>query len=116
MQRHISLLIVAALSAGALAPAAHAAPDVRTVSVRVTSAGLDLASEAGAAVYLKRLARAANEACGGQPDYSPLATSGAKRFEACRGRALSAAVAQSASPLVQRQYAATQDDLRLARK
>jgi len=116
MQRHIPLLVIAALSAGALAPAAQAAPDVRTVSVRVTSAGLDLTTEAGAAVYLKRLARAATEACGGQPDYSPLATSGAKRFEACRGRALSTAVAQSASPLVQRRYAATQDALQVARK
>jgi UrcA family protein len=114
MQRHISLLVAAALGASALAPAAHAEPDVRTMSVRVTSAGLDLTTEAGAGLFLKRLSRAATEACGGQPDSSPLATSAAKRFETCRSEALSTAVVRSASPLVQRLYAATQAP-RLAR-
>jgi UrcA family protein len=116
MQRHVCLLVMAVLSAGAVAPAAHADPDVRTVSVRVASEGLDLSTETGAAVYLKRLARAATEACGGQPDYSPLARLGEQRFQACRAKALSAVVAQSASPLVKRQYAATQDALRIADK
>src|SRR5689334_15023405 len=51
MQRHISLLVAAALGASALAPAAHAEPDVRTMSVRVTSAGLDLTTEAGAGLF-----------------------------------------------------------------
>ena len=116
MQRHVCLLVIAVLSAGAVAPAAHADPDVRTVSVRVASEGLDLSTETGASIYLHRLSRAAITACGGQPDYSPLATSGEQRFKACRDKALGAAVAQSASALVQRQYAATQDALRIARK
>jgi len=115
MNRHICLLIASLLSAAALAPAAHAGPDVRTVQVRVSSAGLDLTTEAGAGLYLKRLARAATAACGGQPDYSPLVLSSEKRFQACRAKALADGVAQSASPMVQRQYAAAQDALRLAK-
>jgi UrcA family protein len=114
MNCRLCLLIAGLLAAAGLGPVVHARPDVRTVQVRVSSAGLDLTTEAGAGVYLKRLARAATAACGGQPDHSPLVFASEKRFQACRTRALADVVARS-PPIVQRHYAAAQDGVRLAK-
>lgn len=103
------------LAAGALALAvAHpalsqtASPVGRsTVQLRVSSQGLDLTTEAGAAQFLTRLSHAAAEVCGGHPDPSPLRVHDAARtYRQCQDKALSQVVAQSQMPLLQQQYAA----------
>ncbi len=65
--------IAALLTLGvATAHAAPSAPAADTASVKVQTADLDLNTQAGAAVALRRIRAAANEVCGGQPDIGDL--------------------------------------------
>jgi UrcA family protein len=107
-----------AVTLASWALAAEAGPPFTQTQVRVTSQDLDLTTEAGATKYLARLSRAAGEACGGGPDHSPLVRNGVRVFQDCHAKTLARAVAQSASPILQHQFAATQEaaGLRLARR
>jgi UrcA family protein len=63
---------------------------------------LNLSSEAGAAVMLRRLEQGARKVCGGTPGRQPLAVELAYRI--CREQALSDAVAQLDAPMVNAFY------------
>lgn len=112
--RSYSMLIAACAVAGAIAQPAlsetAARPGMTKVELRVTSQGLDLTTEAGAAQFLKRLSHAAAQVCGGHPDASPVRAQDAARiYRQCQDKALSDVVAQSQWPLVHEQYAAARD-------
>ena len=108
MSKHLSLVLafasaIAASSFGA--GAANAGPHMETVSIPVSSEGLDLTSPTGADEFIRRLSRAASKACG-TPDFSPLMADAARDLRGCRAHALADAVTQSHWPLVHRQFAA----------
>ena len=111
MRRYLSYYL-----AGALALAAGgdslAEPRMTTVRVKVSAAGLDLGTEAGADVLLHRLSRAATQACGGSAP-SPVLLEARQRFRVCRANAMAGAVAdaveQSRSDVIQRRFAQTRD-------
>jgi UrcA family protein len=111
VRQHLSIAAVCLLALGASATGAQAGSLSHTTNeVRVSSKGLDLTTEGGAAEYLVRLSRAAASVCGEYPDPSPLAVHASQRFAACRETALAAAVAKSQSELLKRQFAARQAD------
>ncbi len=98
-----------AFSMAGLSPMAAATEGrVRTQSalvvnhVRVSYADLDLQSEAGAQTLVKRLSRAAIDACGGKPVSGPIAIQVAEKtvFEACRKSAIRDAVQTVDRPMV----------------
>jgi UrcA family protein len=103
MRKFVPLFVAIA----SLTSAAQAAP-IEVAETKVTSASLDLSTEAGADQFLARIERAATQVCGGYPDLSPLASNALQRFRACRAKAVATAVAQSGSPMVQRQFAASE--------
>jgi len=108
MSRYFSFLLPCALAIGALgAGPALAGPTINTVEIRVSSAGLDLNTRAGADQFLLRLWRAATAACGGLPDTSPLVKEPNRAFRLCRAKALTEALANSHSPWLTRQIAVT---------
>jgi UrcA family protein len=113
---HISRLLACVLVAVGFGVSAQAGPSIATVQVRVSTEDLDLTTAAGAQAVLARLSRAATAACGGTPDGSPLIRNAVQKFELCRARAVAGAVAQSQSPVLQTQFAATREGqiLRLA--
>jgi UrcA family protein len=107
-------MFVAACAVVAIAQPAlsetYAGPGETKVQMRVTSQGLDLTTEAGAAQFVKRLSQAASQVCGGHPDLSPYrAHDAARGYRQCQDKALSDVVAQSQWPLVRQQYAAIHD-------
>jgi UrcA family protein len=73
-----------------------------TVSVKVTSAGLDLHSAAGARSMLVRLEVAAEQACGVEAEFDALR---AAQFRQCYNHSLSSAVRALSQPLVTHLYA-----------
>jgi UrcA family protein len=77
--------------------------DPPTVSLKVTSAGLDLSSDDGAHVMLKRLTVAARQACGVEAEFDALR---AGLFQVCYNRALSHAVLALNQPMVTHLYVA----------
>lgn len=97
---------LAIAACGDAAGPAQARSNLTTIQIRVSSAGMDLTTEAGADAFLKRLSRAATNACGGYPDSSPHITDAQQRFRACRAKALAGAVEQSQSAMLQRRFAA----------
>lgn len=102
MTVRVAILVAFAASFLLAAPAAARSPS-RDVEVRY--ADLDLTSEPGASALLRRLERAAAQACDAANvsfrDYR--ATRNAR---ACKTRAMSRAVAEIDAPLVQSLYAA----------
>lgn len=72
-----------------------------TVSVKVTSAGLDLHSAAGARSMLVRLEVAAEQACGVEAEFDALR---AAQFRQCYNHSLSNAVRALSQPLVTHLY------------
>jgi UrcA family protein len=112
--RSYSMLIAACAMVAIGQPAlsqTYVGPGVITVQQKVSSQGLDLTTEAGAAQFVKRLSHAASAVCGGHPDPSPLrANDAARDYRQCQEKALSEVVAQSQWPLVQQQYAAARHD------
>ncbi|WP_372781772.1 UrcA family protein [Phenylobacterium sp.] len=108
MTRHLALFAAAAAVMAALscpASAARADPRSETVSIRVSSEGLDLTTAAGADHFLDRLSKAAILACGA-PDFSPLMKDARRDLRHCRAVALAGAAARSRWPLVPRRFAA----------
>ena len=98
-------LIAVALSMGAVICGAAAgvanaqttsAPRSETVSI----ADLDLSTADGARAFLKRIDIAAQNACGGQPDYSPLFPRSPGHFEQCVREAVATAVRKADEPMV----------------
>jgi UrcA family protein len=82
----------------------HAATlDPPTVSLKVNSAGLNLNSDAGAHAMLKRMAVAAEQACGVEAEFDALR---AGMFHVCYKQALSHAVVALNQPMVTHVYVA----------
>jgi UrcA family protein len=100
MTRSMTAQALAALilAGSAIAIPAAAQPGDQPISITVSYADLEIGHPAGANVLLQRLQAAAVEACGGLPDVRLLAQVAA--FERCRREALSRAVAQINSPML----------------
>lgn len=97
--KRILLTAAASFAAFALtapASASGARPDPQEVSVHYGD--LDLAKPAGAEAMLNRLERAAERACGGEPDLRALYAQ--RLFNRCVDDALNQAVARLDAPLV----------------
>lgn len=108
MRISIALLISAATILGGRCPAlAEPIYPKETLTVRVSTAGLDLSTDAGARQLLGRLSQAATKVCGGRPDIQPLHMREYARFKACRAQAMARAVAQANAPTLERQFAGT---------
>jgi UrcA family protein len=106
MKQLLSIAAVSFLVFVIVAPGASAqAPGENSLPVTYTD--LDISTTAGASVILARIEHAANQVCGGQPDIRDL--DARARFVACRTSAMSTAVASLHSPVVDRQYANSQD-------
>jgi UrcA family protein len=87
------------------------------VLVIVTSHGLNLSSEAGADLFIRRLDAAVNRACDDRPKSGVFALSRSAQFHACRAKALETAMAYVHSPVVRQRYAARRsDELHLAHR
>jgi UrcA family protein len=97
--------------AGAIEPSAPI-----KVLVIVNAHGLDLSTRAGADMFLHRIDAALNKACDDRPRGLPLFVRRSNAFQACRIKALDAAVAEVNSRTVQRRYAEMRrnGELRLA--
>jgi len=94
-------LLAAAIAVGAASAAAAApppAPADERVSVRVPVADLNLQSEAGARVALRRITRAAGAICGDEPDSREMARQAL--FQACVRSAVDKTVAEADSPML----------------
>jgi len=83
---------------------------VRTSSLSVSYADLDVQNEAGAHTLLARLKTAATQVCAPAPEPRDLALSG--QFEACFTSAMDDAVAQVPSHTLSRLYAGEPVDAR----
>jgi UrcA family protein len=112
----ISLIAAAAVAGGARAQSPDPNKGPQNVEIRVSYAGLDLTSEAGAKVFLKRLTSAADSACGGSPGAGVAQLSQNTHRAACRVRALTAAVAKVDQPVVSRLHAAVPATETIARR
>ena len=86
------------LTASAVAAPAMAQSASEPIGVTVSYRDLDLNHAAGAAVLLRRLQAAAEQACGGAPD--PRVLGQRPAFEQCRNDAVSHAVAKLNAPLL----------------
>lgn len=75
------------------------------VMVIVSSHGLDLSSERGAYLFLRRLDAAVAQACNDRPTGPHLRLSRPRQFYACRGKALDQAMIYVHSPLVRQRFA-----------
>ena len=91
-----AVIAVGAASVAAAAPAS--APTDERISVRVPVADLNLQSEAGARVALRRIAKAASAICGDEPDSREMAR--AALFRACVRSAVDRTVAEADSPML----------------
>jgi UrcA family protein len=80
------------------APAAHPAIDPDTVAVKVSFAGLNLASPAGAKVLLQRIHAAAKVVCGEEPETPTLGQDA--RYRACIDGVVARTVEAFGNPLV----------------
>ena len=110
-------LLACALALTALGRPALADPGLNKTEIRVSSEGLDLATQAGADQYLERLARAAAKVCGETRDTSPVVRDAARKFRHCQAMALTETVGRSRSSMVRREFAAKLEagSLRLAK-
>ena len=91
------LCLAAAVTLSCAAPVLAQTSDT-VPSVAVRYGDLNIASPAGAQLLLKRLAAAANTACGGAPDIRELVQWAS--FEACRSSAVARAVVAVDSPML----------------
>jgi len=91
----LALILAAAFSAGAARAAPSPIAETTTVHVRV--ADLDLQSEAGARVALRRITRAADAVCGDEADSRDLQRRA--MFETCVRSVVDATVASARSPV-----------------
>jgi UrcA family protein len=83
---------------GVSAQAAPASASIDAPTARVSLTGVDLSSQAGAAIALQRIQRAASAICGGEPSPREMDRTGAYRV--CVRQTLNDAVAQLGSPTV----------------
>ena len=107
-----SMAAIAALGLASFAQAALAGPssDPNQSSVRVSLAGLDLHSEAGAKIALHRIQSAATDVCGVETDARLIV--GWNR--SCTTQAVERAVADLGNPIVTALYAGTGQPTTLA--
>jgi UrcA family protein len=102
----IPIIMIAAVMAAAPAVAQDiAAPGRVTRQVAVRMSDLDLTTAAGGRTAVGRIARAAGEACGGQPSVQPDLITLSSAYRRCRADAIAAAVAKLDFPVVARAYA-----------
>ncbi len=92
------VLCLAAAATLSCAIPAHAQISDTVPSVTVKYSDLNIGSQAGAQVLLKRIDAAASTACGGAPDIRQLDQLAS--FEACRRPAVARAVAAVDSPML----------------
>ncbi|WP_309605789.1 UrcA family protein [Phenylobacterium sp.] len=125
-----TLLQTAALLAATCVAAAAAAdplePDAGApgrhgpvkVLVIVSAQGLNLSSEAGANLFLRRLDSAVSRACNDRPESGAYALGRTEAFQACRAKALETAMTYVHAPNARQRYAAMRgrEELRLARR
>jgi UrcA family protein len=97
-----NMTALAAVAVLGFSVAAHAAPVQDTVSVKVSVAGVDLSSEAGAKVALQRIHVAATTICGDQPEARQFAD--AARYKSCMKAATDSGVASLGSSMVTALY------------
>jgi UrcA family protein len=99
---------IAALAMTVLSPVATAlaaAPDADALpQVAVTFADLDLASDAGATLLLRRIEAAARQVCGDPRELQPMARS--MRVRQCNAQAIERAVTKVGAPKVTLAYRA----------
>lgn len=108
MVRPTPLVLVAVLmTAGGYPAAAQETLASRSsvVTVRVPIGDLDLSQDAGADTLLRRASLAASRACGGIPRPSVFVVVETRAFRECKAVAMSQAVAQLDSPLVNQRFA-----------
>jgi len=100
MPRHfLPFLLASALGLSAASAAtAGSASDAGTAAVHVRVADLNLASEAGARVALRRIARAADAVCGDEADTRDLQRRA--MFETCVRGVVDRTVASAHSPML----------------
>lgn len=98
----------------AISGPALAGPATHAVHLRVSYAGLDIYSHAGARILMGRLEQAAEAVCGTEP--TPLDIEGMHAYQACRKAALQNAVAAVGSPALAALYDGRPDAQRLAAK
>ncbi|HEX7886392.1 MAG TPA: UrcA family protein [Phenylobacterium sp.] len=94
-----SLVVLSALT---FAAHAQAAPAPAGASVKVSMSDLNLHTQAGAAIGLRRIEAASNRVCGGAPDARRLDQQAVHR--ACMRETMERAVASLGSPLVTAQH------------
>jgi UrcA family protein len=90
------------LAAYAGAPGGHGPVKVLVI---VSSHGLDLSSERGADLFLRRLDAAVDQACNDRPSGPLLLLSRTSQYYACHDKALHDAMAYVHSPLVRQRFA-----------
>jgi UrcA family protein len=93
----LGLSLVAATLVASAEPAS-ARSDESSISVRVSFADLDINHPAGADKLLKRIERAADTVCGGEPSDPLLVES--LDYRHCRGDAIRKAVIQANAPML----------------
>jgi UrcA family protein len=88
------------------------------VLVIVSSHGLNLSTEAGADLFMRRIETAIDRACNDRPQSGALVLDRSDHFHACRAKALESAMAYVHSPLVRHRYAQLRraDQVRVARR
>jgi UrcA family protein len=102
----IPIIIIAAVMAAAPAVAQDITGQGRvTRQVTVRMSDLDLTTAAGGRAAVGRIARAAGEACGGQPSFQPDLITLSSAYRRCRADAMAVAVAKVDFPAVSRAYA-----------
>ncbi|WP_293678516.1 UrcA family protein [uncultured Phenylobacterium sp.] len=104
MRRHALLCALIA------APAAQAqlANEPATSSVTIRLDDLDLTSSPGAETALRRIRRAAAQACGASRGHPDLTRTVPNALRTCRAAAVDTAVARAGVPAISQAYAASQ--------
>jgi UrcA family protein len=107
-----SFAFVSAMVLGGAAQAGPAiSPDPEIATAKVSLADLDLRSEAGAAVGLRRIEMASEKVCGGQPDVRLIQRQAS--YKACVAVTMDRAVTSLGSPRVTALYTGTGHSLTL---
>ena len=96
--------LIASLAVASVSLTAHSKEPIVN-HVMVSYAELDLSKERGADQMLRRLDRAASQACGGKPALGPLDLSTRSIYKACVHGALVQAIADLNHPMVSQMYA-----------
>jgi len=103
LSRSVNAALVATVCALVSGMSQAAPPHDDTVSVKVSTAGIDLNTAAGAQLFFTRLTVAAQQACGVEAEFDALR---AAKFDHCYKEALGNAVRALSQPAITRVYVA----------